>query len=202
MNPTKRTLTLTSFVLLLLHTTQASATPHSIPTFECQVCIDTLTVLANYSLDDPKRVDRLLAHMFDAASAAGICATDGGLSGLLTPDVCLGAISEYGPLVANIIAARPPLVRETMKFVCEALKLCPIASLSAEHARGRGAACESVSSPAHDVTATPPSYSPGDAGEADENVGTFVVITDVHWDPDYSPGIGPMPRCNAYSIFP
>ena len=148
-----------AFICLLLvlaaPPSSASPTPHANPkgntTIECQLCIETLVALANYSLDDPRRVDWLLAHVFDAASAAGICAKDGGPSGVLTPDVCLGAIGEYGPLIANIVAARPPLLRETVQFACEALKLCPIAPLSAPtplHVRAP-AACSSSPPPRH-----------------------------------------------------
>ena len=175
--------------LLLLHATRSDASAaDSNPTIECQLCINTLAMLANYSLEDPKIVDWLMAHAFDAASAAGICAKDGGPSGVLTPDVCLGAIGEYGPLIANIVAARPPLVRETVEFVCEALKLCPIASLSEVDARERGATCESSQPPARHA-APPRSKSARDVEQESSDVGTFVVITDIHWDPDYSPGM-------------
>jgi hypothetical protein len=176
--------------LLLLHATRSDASAaDSNPIIECQLCINTLAMLANYSLEDPKIVDWLMAHAFDAASAAGICAKDGGPSGVLTPDVCLGAIGEYGPLIASIVAAHPPLVRETVQFVCEALKLCPIASLSeVGSARERGATCKS--SPPHARYAAPPrSKSARDVEQGSTDVGTFVVITDVHWDPDYSPGM-------------
>jgi hypothetical protein len=177
-------------LLLLLHASSsvASATD-SYPTIECELCIDTLAVLANYSLDDPKIVDWLMVHAFDAASAAGICAKDGGPSGVLTPDVCLGAIGEYGPLIADIVAARPPLVRETVQFVCEALKLCPIASLLKADARGRVTTCESPPPPGRLL-----SKNPRDVEHEGNDVGTFVVITDVHWDPDYAPGMYLIPR--------
>ena len=175
--------------LLLLHDASAA---DSNPTIECQLCINTLAVLANYSLEDPKIVDWLMSHAFDAASAAGICAKDGGPSGVLTPDVCLGAIAEYGPLIANIVAARPPLMRETMEFVCEALKLCPIASLPEVDLRERGSTCESSPPARYAAPLYPNSARHVEQGSND--VGTFVVITDVHWDPDYSPGMLLIPR--------
>ena len=164
-----------SCLILLFNAPLSSASPFS--NLECELCIGTLSLLANYTLDDPAFVDWFLAHIFDAASAAGICSEDGGPSGVLTPDVCRGAISEYGPLIANIVATGPPLMRDAVQYVCEALKLCKIASSSTEAPLQRAATCQ-PSRLARDV--------PSSIG--DREVGTFVVITDVHWDPDYAPG--------------
>ena len=168
-----------SCLILLFNAPLSSASPLS-NDVECELCIGTLSLLANYTLDDPAFVDWFLAHVFDTLSAAGICSKDGGPSGVLTPDVCRGAIGEYGPLIANIVATGPPLMRDAVKYVCEALKLCKIATLassSSEAPRQRAATCQ-PSRLARDA--------PSSIGSRD--VGTFVVITDVHWDPDYAPG--------------
>jgi hypothetical protein len=164
-----------SCLILLFSVPLSSASPFS--NLECELCIGTLSLLANYTLDDPAFVDWFLVHVFDAASAAGICSKNGGPSGVLTPDVCRGAIGEYGPLIANIVATGPPLIRDAVQYVCEALKLCKIASSSSEAPLQREATCQ-TSRLARDV--------PSSIGNRE--VGTFVVITDVHWDPDYAPG--------------
>ena len=172
-------LALSSLLVLLNAPSSDASSPPNPSLDKCELCINTLSLLANYSLDDPKSVDWLIAHAFDAASAAGICSKDGGPSGVLTPDVCRGAIGEYGPLIANIVATGPPLMRDAVRFVCEVLKLCEIASPSTAHPLQRDVTCESWQPP------LPPDARSSIAGR---DVGTFVVITDVHWDPDYAPG--------------
>jgi hypothetical protein len=167
-----------SFFVLLLNTPRchADSTPNA--TLECNLCIGTLSLLANYSLEDPKIVDWLMAHILDAALAAGVCSKDGGPSGVLTPDVCRGAIGEYTPIIASIVATGPPLTNHTVRFICEVFKFCEIAKRQNEGLRP---------SARPRIRKFPsPRDQRSDLGVRE--VGTFVVMTDIHWDPDYASG--------------
>ena len=51
-----------SCLILLFNAPLSSASPFS--NLECELCIGTLSLLANYTLDDPAFVDWFLAHIF------------------------------------------------------------------------------------------------------------------------------------------
>ncbi len=67
-----------SCLILLFNVPLSGASPLS-NDVECELCIGTLSLLANYTLDDPRIVDWFLARVFDTLSAAGISSKDGGL---------------------------------------------------------------------------------------------------------------------------